>query len=186
MRSITRHAIAMALTLSLVLLAAGPVSASPTPPDHGSTVMCKYRANSPAGQGYTAYIKRIIVSPPEMFASSGQQTVGWRFAVRRTIYDGTWSHAVTYQSPIQTAKATTTTAAGFDTMSVPVTLPANHMDMEVYYEVAIRMFRYRPDGSLKSSSSHLVTDYTVRVKGNGWGYTEHGWNKCYDVQAAVL
>ncbi len=177
-------AVATAITTSMVV---GPVSAA-MQPDHGGTVTCKYRTTGPVTNGWTAYIKRLIVSPPQLFANSGPQTVGWRFTVRRTIYDGTTSHAVTYRSRIQTAKATTTTAAGFDTMSVPVTLPANHEDMEIYYEVAIRTFRYRADGSLKSSSSYLATDYIVRVKGsNGWGYTEHSYlDKCYDLQAAVF
>jgi hypothetical protein len=71
-------------------------------------------------------------------------------------------------------------------MSVPVTLPANHYDMDVYYQVVVRMFRYRPDGSLKSSVSDLIDDYSVRVKGNGWGYTEQGWSSCYDIQGVVF
>jgi hypothetical protein len=48
------------------------------------------------------------------------------------------------------------------------------------------MFRYRPDGSLKSSVSDLIDDYSVRVKGNGWGYTEQGWSSCYDIQGVVF
>ncbi len=176
-----------ALLIAATAMAVSPVNAAPALQDHGSTVLCKYRTSSPPGQAWTALIKRIIVSPPQLFANGGKQTVGWRFAVRRTVYDGTWSHAVSYRSPIQKAKATATSAADFNTMKVPVTLPANHHDVEIYYEVVIKTFRYRPDGSIKSSSSSLVDDYTVRVKGDGWGYAEHQYsNRCYSLQAAVF
>jgi hypothetical protein len=158
-----------------------------TESEPGGAVLCRYRTSSPPGQAWEALLKRIIVSPPTLFATNGQQTVGWRFAVRRTVYDGSTSQSVTYRSPIQTAKATTTTSACFDAMSVPVTLPANHDDMEIYYEIAIRTFRYRADGSLISSSLYLANDYTVRVHGDGWGYKEHQYsNRCYDTQAAVF
>jgi hypothetical protein len=166
----------------------GPALAGTAPPDYGSTVLCKYRTNSP-GPAFTARLKRINVSPPAMLAKSGQQTVGWRFVVRRTI-DEVWrdypSHHVTYRSPIQKATATTVKAADFDSMGVDVALPTTVDPRDVYYEVVIRMTWYRPDGSVNSAISYLMPDYTVRVRGDGWAYTEGGYDTCEGAHWAAV
>lgn len=188
-----RHSVQAPLILGLVLAAlatvvgVGPALAGTTSSDYGSTVKCNYRTSSP-GPAFTAGLKRIIVAPPKMFAKSGQQTVGWRFIVRRTIDEGDYpSHHVTYRSPIQTATATTVKAADFESMRVDVALPKNIEDpRNVFYEVVIRMIWYRPDGSVKSTISYLMPDYTVRVRGDGWAYTEGGYETCEGVQWAAV
>jgi hypothetical protein len=58
--------------LVVAVVGAFPGHADATPRDHGSTVICKYRTDSPTGQAWTALLKRIVVSPPEMFANSGR------------------------------------------------------------------------------------------------------------------
>jgi hypothetical protein len=179
----------LGLILATLAVAMGvsPAMAGGAAYDYGITVKCNYRTNSP-GPAYTARLKSIVVTPPEMFAKSGQQTVGWRFAVRRTIDEGDYpSHKVTYQSPIQKAKATTTNAADFQTMSVDVTLPTTVEDQrDVFYQVAVTMLRYRPDGSVKSRTTYLVPQYKLHVRGDGWKYTEAGYDNCGAVQWAAV
>jgi len=187
-----RIALVFVGTLMLALTATGPVVGASTagkaaPPDHGSVVTCNYRTNSP-GPAFSAKVRRIVVTPPEMFAKSGHQTVGWRFSVRRTIDEGDVpSHKVTYRSPIQRATATTTKAAAFTTQSFGVALPTNVEDeRDVVYQVVIRMFWYRSDASVQSATSYLMPDYTVHVQGHGWKYTEGDHNVCEAVQWAAV
>jgi hypothetical protein len=135
-----------------------------------------------------ARLRKITVTPPEMFAKSGQQTVGWRFVVRRTINEGDYpSHQVTYTSPIQTRTATTSEAADFDLQRVAVTLSTSVEDQrDVFYQVVLKLYWYRANGSVQSSTTYLMPDYTVRVKGPDWQYTEGGWNVCDAVQWAIV
>ena len=106
------------------VMSVSPVTARTPAPDFGSTVQCNYRTKSP-GPAFTARrFRKFVVTPPQMFALSGQQKVGWRFAVRRTIDEEDFPFPeVTYQSPIQIANATTINAAAFQTMSVGVAVP---------------------------------------------------------------
>ena len=48
------------------------------------------------------------------------------------------------------------------------------------------MLRYRADGSVKATTSYLMPHYTARVKGNGWAYTESGFDTCGAVQWAAV
>ena len=181
------HSLRKLVAFGLILAAlattvgVGPAVAGTVPPDYGSSVTCRYRTNSP-GPAYEAKLRRIVVAPPLMFSRGGQQRVGWRFVVRRTI-DAFWpdypSHHVTYRSPIQTAKATTADAADFETMDVGVALPTTVEDpFDVHYQVVIKMLWYRPDGRVKSTISHLMTEYSVRIKGKGWVSRESGYERC--------
>jgi hypothetical protein len=157
-----------------------------TPPDSGSKVTCNYRTKSP-GPAFTAKLRTIVVKPPEVFAKSGTQTVGWRFSVRRTIDEGDYpTHEVTYVSPTQKAEATTSTAAAFTTKSVSVGLPTVEDLRDVYYEIVIKMTWYRADGSVKSATSFLMSTYWAHVQGDGWKYTEGYLDNCGAVQWAAV
>lgn len=177
----------VALVAVITAIGVSPTVAGTTQQDYGSSVRCKYRTNSP-GPAFTARLKTIVVQPPQIFAKSGHQTVGWRFVVRRTIDGGEYSfHKVTYRSPIRTARATTWRAASFDAMRVDVALPKNYEDLRnAYYQVVLRMLWYRSDGTVKSATSYLMPQYTVRVKGDGWAYTEAGYDRCDAVQWAAV
>lgn len=182
-----RALIAASLGLCLTLAgASGPALAGTTPPNYGSTVMCRYHTNSP-GPAFTAKIRKIIVTPPEMFAKSGQQTVGWRYVVQRTIDEGAYpSHQVTYKSPIDKASATTAKAANFETMSVGVALPSVDNLRDVTYQVELKMMWYRANGSVQSTASYLMPTYSVHVKGDGWHYSEDDHDTCEAVQWAAV
>jgi hypothetical protein len=190
-RSHTRPRVALTLVIAILatMTAATTAFAASPSSNYGSSVACAYRTHSP-GPTYTARLKTITVTPPRMFADSGQQTVGWRFMVRRTIeanHEREYpSHRVTYRSAIETAMATTTTAAAFEQMTVDVALPRDVDPRDIYYQVVIRMLRYRADGTVKSSVSYLMPEYTVRVKGDGWAWTEHGAEICPGAQWAAV
>lgn len=169
--SLKRFLAALALVLAATSLAAGPVGASPAP-YYGVVVNCRYHATSMGPYGWaTARLKRFVVTPPEMFANSGQQQVGWLFLVQRSLnrQNGPWE--TTYTSPIQKRVATTTQAAPFEPMSVGVTIPTVENRDDIWYHVTVKMFRYRPDGSLKSKVSFLMPFMEWVVDGQ-WSDTE--------------
>ena len=174
----------IALALACIT-SAGTALAGNGSTDYGSTVTCNYRTNSP-GPAFTAKVRKIIVSPPEIFAKSGSQTVGWSFSVQRTIDEGIPSHKVTYRSPTERAKATTSKAAVFPAMSVGVALPTVDSLRDVSYQVVLRMTWYRVDGRVQSTVSYLMPVYTVHVQGNGWKYTEGDHDVCEAVQWAAV
>ncbi len=170
------------LTFALVALAtiasAAPVAAGTPPPDYGSTVRCKYHTNGNTNQSFTAQFRRIAVTPPQVFAKSGRQTVGWQFNVIRLIdWGGNTTWTTTYTSRVQKAVATTTRAAAFNAMRVSVTVPdGDWSDFDVHYRVALKMFWYRANGSLQRQVSHEITSsYGYYVNGTWW---DNSWNYC--------
>ncbi len=105
----------LALALVGTSVIAAPVAAA-TPPTsaYGNTVECRYRT-SDSGPAYNWWLKKLVVTPPVLYAKKPHQVVGWRFVVTRAIWDdgqGPWT--VTYTSPIQKRTATPTSAASFD------------------------------------------------------------------------
>ena len=171
----TRISLMLVTALALAMTTAAPVGAASNaektpPPDYGSTVACKYHTNEDLNWSFTAKFRRIVVAPPQMFATSGRQMVGWRFVVERglALYYGdvptTWT--VTYTSPTEKRFATTTRAAAFETMRVGVTLPKGDWEnRDVKYEVKLQMFRYGANGSVRSKTSYLMPDYVLYVNG---------------------
>jgi hypothetical protein len=165
-------ALALATTAAAPVAAAANTSKTP-PPDYGSTVACKYHTNEDTNWSFKAKFRRIVVTPPQMFATSGRQTVGWRFVVERgiSLYYGdeptTWT--VTYTSPTEKRVATTTRAAAFDSMRVGVTVPKGDWDAsDVEYQVKLQMFRYGANGSVHSKTSYLMPTYELYVNGEDW------------------
>jgi hypothetical protein len=173
--------IAASVLLSAAAMAvnpAAPTAASSPAPDYGAVVKCKFRTTESGYWGFTAPMKRIVVSPPQMFATSGRQTVGWRFVVKRLLDEGAnpaWS--VTYMSPIQKRLASSSQAADFDTMRVGVAVPdgfGGFLEPDVSYTVTLKMFRYRTDGSLKSKTSYLMPNYYQYLDGDLWDQPSWG------------
>jgi len=173
---------AMALTAGATGPAAAASAAAKTPPpDYGSTVACKYHTNGDLNQSFTAKFRRIVVTPPQMFATSARQTVGWGFVVERGIAANygadpmTWT--VTYSSPIQKRVATTTRAAAFETMRVGVSVPKGDWEkIDVQYKVKLRMFRYSTNGNVRTTR-YLMPDYELYVNGQDWDQENACWGE---------
>ena len=166
--------VALICAATVAVGAAGPAaaasSAGSTPPaDYGSSVKCKYHTNENTQWSFTAKFRKIVVAPPQMFATSGTQTVGWRFSVQRGISkyaDPPTSWTVTYTSPTQKRSATKTRAAAFDSMTVGVVVPTGDWNpAEVQYMVTLQMFRYAANGSVKSKTTYLMPTYNEYVNG---------------------
>src|SRR3954451_16711028 len=108
MKRLIQSAVVLAFVASVIV--AGPVAAATAPTsDYGNTVNCRYRAGG-SGPAYDYVLKRLVVTPPVLYAVKGTQTVGWRFVVTRAEWWGSEPWKVTYRSPVQKRSATTTTA----------------------------------------------------------------------------
>jgi hypothetical protein len=160
--------------LSVAILggpAAGSAAAEPAA-DYGARVKCRYVITEPSSEiGWTeARLAKLVVSPPNVLAQSGTQTVGWRFIVKRSLSwdEGPWK--ITYRSPIQRASATTSSAAAFSKMKVDVTVPNVENQSHVYYEVILKVFWYGADGSVQSTAQHEFDQYAQVVGHTQWDY----------------
>lgn len=165
------------LPVALLLTLGGQASAASLP-DHGSTVRCRYHTDSDTNWSFTAQFRRIVVTPPQMFALSGRQRVGWSFSVNRLIdVGGNQSWTTTYTSPIQRATATTSRAASFDNMRVGVTVPRGDWSRSsVEYTVTVHRFWYRANGTVQKANSFLISSsYDYYVNGAWW---DDSWNYC--------
>lgn len=150
------RATAVLLALASAAIVTGPVAAaSPPTSDYGNTVECRYKADGP-GPAYDWVLKRLVVTPPVVYAQKSTQTVGWRFVVTRAQWWGTEPWKVTYRSPIQKRTATRTVAAVFDTKSVDVQLPDVVNTRALVYHVTLKLYWFRADGSVKSQTSYLM------------------------------
>jgi hypothetical protein len=172
-----RIAWSMVLASLIAVMAVGPVAAD-TELGHKGTVgkhslrdssrqggvFCYYKTLSESKNHFEGKLNRLVVRPPKMRSISGVQKVGWRFIVQRSIYDGPWKR--TYRSPIQRAKATSNTNASFSRMSVKVNVPADGLEAGYSYRVIVKMFWYRPNGTIRGSARHLV-DYAHYVNYGG-------------------
>jgi hypothetical protein len=154
MKRLIQSAVVLAFVASVIV--AGPVAAATAPTsDYGNTVNCRYRASG-SGPAYDYVLKRLVVTPPVLYAVKGTQTVGWRFVVTRAEWWGSEPWKVTYRSPIQKRTATTTTAAAFTSKDVDVQLPNVENQRALVYQVTLKLYRYRADGSVASTTSYLM------------------------------
>ena len=172
MHRITRG-VSFALTALLVGLAVGgPIAPPAAAHGYGSTGLCRFVATQAGTYGWTeALLRRIAVTPPRLYAKrSGGQKVGWRFTVERSRNRSVTPWRVTYRSPIQKANATRNRAANFNVMRVGVNVPTNVEDQNhVWYRVKVKMFWYRPNGTVASSESYVLTGYLMYVDGDPEG-----------------
>lgn len=151
---------------------ASPVAAAASEHGYGAEARCRYTATQSGQYGWTeALLKRIVVMPPTVFAKkAGGQQVGWRFIVRRSLDREAGPWKVSYRSRIQKAPATKTSAADFSKMGVEVSVPTNVEDQnDVWYRVTLKIFWYRADGSVDSSTTYLFTQYRMYVDGKDQG-----------------
>jgi hypothetical protein len=149
---------ALCMAVASMAIAAGPAAAAaataPTS-DYGNTVECRYKADGP-GPAYDWVLKRLVVTPPVVYAQKATQTVGWRYVVTRAEWWGDSPWKVTYRSPTQKRSATTTVAAAFDSKAVDVRLPDVVNQRALVYHVTLTLYWYRADGSIKTQTSYLM------------------------------
>jgi hypothetical protein len=148
----------------VILAVAAPAVAAPA--DYGSTARCRYEITAEGPFGWTeADLTRIRVTPPEMYAQSGTQTVGWGFLVRRSMNRDNGPWRVVRRSRIQMASATTTSPAAFSLMRTGVTVPDIDEPEFVHYYVVLKMFWFNGDGSIASKVSYPMSDIELNVEG---------------------
>ena len=165
--SIIRPALATILTLAIgLVICSAPVLAASG--DRGAVVICNYKYLGDDSEYVGGILKRIDVDPPRLYAlNSKTATVGWRFIVERQRFDqevnpAPWKQ--TYKSPLQTARASLTTAAAFTTMGVKVKLPVlsdpeNYNWQAVNYRVTLKLFWYRANGTTQQAVTHQMKHY---------------------------
>lgn len=167
-----RKVLIIGLTLAAaMLIGTSPVLAGELD-THGVTAACKYGTIDGDDFAGHAKIKRILVTPPTMFAKSGHKKVGWRFEVNRTYLSD--PAETTYQSSTRTAIATTTSPASFQQMNVGVVVPNIDEPSWLTYRVTIKLFWYRANGSVQSKTSFLMPSYNLHYNGE-W---DNGYSRC--------
>lgn len=158
------------VVLALMGLALGAGPAAPPAAagvlDHGAIANCRYNVTEGGTYGWTeALLRKIAISPPVMPKPAGAASVGWRFVVKRSLDRANTPWRVIYRSPLQRAAK----SAGFTPMRAWVNVPSDNNTPNgqdsVWYQVTLKMFWYRSDGSVQTKVSHLVNDMHVIVAG---------------------
>lgn len=161
------------VVLALIALAvlAGPAATAAQAGviDYGAVANCRYRVTAEYQGTWTkAVLKRIAVEPPTIAKTAGTKSVGWRFLVQRSLDRGNTPWVVTYRSPIQRASS----SAGLTPMRVGVSVPAEDQSPNgrdhIYYQVILKMFWYRADGSVQNKVTHVMNDMNVFVADEQW------------------
>ena len=146
---------AVAITSAVL---AGPVGASPMPPEFGSAVKCKYTVTQYTdGLWAEAKLRLIAVIPPVMYATENGNEVGWRFLVTRSTDSGPYLKV--YKSALQKRVGSTTDSAPFGVMRARIALPVVAHPELVRYRVTLVMFHYNGDGSVNSRTTHLLSHH---------------------------
>jgi hypothetical protein len=169
---------AMVAAMAVAMIAASPALADTELADtgqvgrhslrdsfYGPGASCDYKSVGGDAHHYFAQLTRLKVRAPVVRASSGEQTVAWRFQVVRRRYTGNGQDVratkVTYLSPWQSAVATNDRNARFTKRSVNVTVPRDGRpggSATYTYEVDVQMAWYRFD-ELTGDALHRVDWY---------------------------
>ena len=176
-KSVIRSAVATIIALAMGLaIGSAPVLAASG--DRGALVNCNYHYLGDDSIYWGGILKRIDVNPPRLYAlNSSTAKIGWRFIVERQNFNGPVSPAPwkqTYKSPLQTAPASSTTAAAFTTMGVKVKLPSltdpeENSWNDVYYRVTLKLFWFRANGTTQQAVTHKMNHYSYALDGeSGW------------------
>lgn len=133
--------------------------------------ICQYKGiyPSPGGYSYEGKLKWIDVRPPKVRAIAGVQKVGWRFMVeRQRLANSVGPWVLRYTSRIQTDMTNSNTNASFSMKGINVVVPTSGADdsPEYLYRVKVKMFWYKPNGSVQGTATHLVENY--RQVYNDW------------------
>jgi hypothetical protein len=167
-----RKTLAGLLAFAFVLTVAAPADAFSGPGGFGSRVRCYNRTvgGDPSGPYWEWELRRLYVTPPIFAPLTAGEKVGWRFIVQRKVGDGVWN--VRYRSPIQTATASSAGTVSHSPMEVRVGLPADANN--AFYRVAIKVYYYRPDGSVRATAKQGVNEYRVWIDGQfRWNQSGH-------------
>jgi hypothetical protein len=142
--------------------------------DRGAVGICTNRYLGHESRYWGGVLDRIGATPPTMYALNARTaTVGWRFSVARDLPWNDKGYQRTYLSPLQQAPASTDPAA-FTSMDVGVALPARHRGWTydaVSYQITLRLFWYRADGSIQQKVTHTLVHYQT------WGSDGYWWSQ---------
>jgi hypothetical protein len=166
--------IAVVTALSALLLAVGvaPAAAAPVE-DYGATYSCKYKTidgTSPA----MGDLKRIVVSPPIVFADEFEQTVGWRLVVRRYLddYDTDVTKVTYWRSKIKTAVGYPGEQVVLPRITYwPPDVPASGKWDGSSFSTSMKLIWYGQDGSIQRSVLHEFRSAYTFVDGELWWHT---------------
>jgi hypothetical protein len=149
------------LALAAAAIVSGPTLAAQAP-WYPSSADCEYVTDS-SGERVLNFI---IVAPPDLYAESGTQQVGWQYIVRRsTNWDvGPWK--VTFRSHVQKAYATKDQHGYFSNRGVLVHLPSVDDKSSIRYRISLKMFWYASDGTVSRQMHHRFTSID-------WFYHDH-------------
>ena len=134
--------------------------------DYGAVARCRYTATQSYNTTWTeALLRRIVVRPPTLPPMTTMASVGWRFMVLRSMDRGNTPYVVTYKSPLQRAAK----SADFTPMRVDVTVPPEDLTPNgrrfVHYQIQLRMFWYKADGSLFTRSVYTMQNMDLVIAG---------------------
>jgi hypothetical protein len=161
--AVAKKALVAVLSLAFVFAVAAPAEAFSVPGAFGTRVRC-YNSTvggSPSGHYWEWELRRLYVTTPVFAPLNPGQTVGRRFIFERKLGDGSWT--VRYRSPIQKATASSGGTVTLAPMDVKVALPADPYD--AFYRVAVKVYSYRPDGSVKATAKQGVHEYRIWIDG---------------------
>jgi hypothetical protein len=167
-----RISVAIALSVLTVTVGVAPAAAAPLQ-DYGATYSCRYRTiegTSPA----MGDLRRIVVTPPIMFADEYEQTLGWRLIVRRYLRD-----FETDETKVTNWKSNLKTVVGYQgeqavlprIVYAPPDLPAPSRWDHSYFIATMRLMWYAQDGSVQRTILHEFRSSYTYVDGELWWHT---------------
>jgi hypothetical protein len=159
----------------LALLAAAPTASAAGVGDPESATICQYaktEAQYGSGPWLAAELRRIAITPPVIYASSGTQTFGWKFSiVRRSPIDPP-EGSYTYHSSWQDRTATKTQRAAFTQRGVDISLPQTVTPQQVRYSVILLIGRV--ENGKHNAGAGGTEEYRVAVDGKlQWKTSEY-------------
>jgi hypothetical protein len=167
-----RVAVGTALSALLMAVGVAPAAAAPLE-DYGATYSCRYRTiegTFPA----LGDLRRIVVTPPILFADEYEQTVGWRLIVRRYLddYDTDETKLTYWRSNIRKA-------VGYPGEQVelpriiyyPPNVPAGTRWDQSSFIASMRLIWYAEDGTVQRSVLHEFRSVYTYVDGELWWHT---------------
>jgi len=167
-----RISIAVVLSALTVTVGVAPAVAAPLQ-DYGATYSCRYRTiegSSPA----MGDLRRIVVTPPIMFADEYEQTLGWRLVVRRYLRD-----FATDETKVTTWRSNLRTVVGYPgeqavlprIVYAPPALPSPSRWDHSYFIASMRLIWYAQDGTVQRTVLHEFRSAYTYVDGDLWWHT---------------
>ncbi|HEY8135223.1 MAG TPA: hypothetical protein VIF08_04220, partial [Candidatus Limnocylindrales bacterium] len=158
----------VALSVIGVALVAGPAAttASAGVLDYGAIARCKYAVTQSHNGTWTeALLKRIVVRPPTLPAMTTMDSVGWRFVILRSLDRENTPYVITYRSPLQRAPRSADFTPMRHKLHVPAEADTPNGRSFVSYQVMLKFYWYKADGSLFTSAVYTMQNMDLVIAG---------------------